>query len=542
MNKGVFIAFLLIFSGSFLQSQDCDYLKRSYEQIRDNDKSDIEKLEQISNVLNSTLDIQSCTSELASLYRIKGFCELRLNQSEFAEFSYRTSLKFAIKSSDTNSIGLAYNNLGKIHIRQNTTDSAVYYFHKAHKMFSKIDDDFGLMLTYQNLSVVYYYLDSLSWARQNAYRLLEKASILNDQEGLATGQQILNLVELEVDGIGDSTFYYYRKSLSVFKKINDHESVMNIYENIGSSYESTETYDSAIYYYKKASVIADSLNSAHLLSYMNAKVTDIGALLQEKNKNKLLLINILVGLFAILIVAVIVIIHIRRKNIIIKDNRIQELLSTQEIRTFESMIQGQDNERKRIADELHDRIGAMLSTIKLYHSQIDSSIKTLDDKTNSQHEKAGSLIDETVQELRRISHDLHSGILVKFGLKAALEQLADALSTLNKPKFNWYFNNVDRRFNSELEINLYRVIQEAISNIIKHADANSVNIQLNLIDEDLLVTIEDDGRGFDKRMKRGDGIGMESMNSRVEKMNGNFNIDTSLGHGTTLIIEIPAHD
>ena len=531
---------LSVFLSSHSLSQECDELERQYANLKVLDRSEYSTLQQINNLLISTSG-DSCDLEYSYLYRLKGNCELKQNQKSMSFSSFKTSLKYAIASGDQNSIGYSQNLLGKVYSWDGVNDSALYFFNSAKEIFTSTSNSNGLLICFQNLAATYYYLDSLDDARTYSHKLLELAVALDDKEAVATGTQILNLIDIETEGVSDSTFLYYRRSLEVFRRLDDVESIMGVYENMGLSYQEIKQYDSAIYYFKKASVLADSMNSTHHLALMNSNVTNVGALLEETNRNKTLQIYILYGLIAFAIVLVFILIHLRRQKLIIKDKRINELLKEQEIQAIEAMLTGQDNERKRIAEELHDRLGGMLATIKLHYSKLDREISSQNEQLKVQYDKAGNLLDETVEEVRRISHDLYSGVLMKFGLKAAIEQLAEALEDIDKPSFNWHYNNVDKRFDNELEINVYRIVQESVGNILKHADANEVTVQLNLIEDHLNVMIEDNGKGFDSKQTRGSGIGLENIKNRAKRVKGNLEIDSTPGYGTTITIDIPVN-
>lgn len=224
----------------------------------------------------------------------------------------------------------------------------------------------------------------------------------------------------------------------------------------------------------------------------------------------------------------------------LKDARIKELMSEQELKSIDSMLKGQDEERRRIARELHDRLGSILATIKLHFSVMEEEIQRLQERQLQSYEMATSMLDEAVDEVRKISHDLHSGSISKFGLKAALGQLILAIETANAVRIQFMDNGLEPAIYEPYEVELYRITQELLSNTLKHAGATEVSIQLNRSEGFLTYSYEDNGRGFDKAiLAKSDGLGMLSIEARVKKINGHSTLDSMPGHGFTFIVEIP---
>jgi len=131
---------------------------------------------------------------------------------------------------------------------------------------------------------------------------------------------------------------------------------------------------------------------------------------------------------------------------------------------------------------------------------------------------------------------------MKFGLVPALEDLKDKISQTGKLKVTLYSNELNNVLSAEQELQLYRIVQELISNILKHSQAKEANIQLTKGDESVNLIVEDDGIGFDlKAVNKKTGIGLSNLKARVAKLNGNFHIDSGRGAGTTISIDIPIH-
>ena len=195
------------------------------------------------------------------------------------------------------------------------------------------------------------------------------------------------------------------------------------------------------------------------------------------------------------------------------------------------MIEGQEAERLRIAKDLHDSLGGLLSTVKAHFTTIQKEIEQLE-KLNIT-EKTNSLIDEACIEVRRISHNMMPHALSISGLKGAIEDIA---TNLREEDFQVTLE-IDElpEMENTREVMIYRLIQEIISNIRKHANAKSVLIQLLSHEDGLNLLMEDDGKGFDydAAIAKG-GLGLKSINSRVQFLDGNIEWDSHVERGTSV--------
>lgn len=226
----------------------------------------------------------------------------------------------------------------------------------------------------------------------------------------------------------------------------------------------------------------------------------------------------------------------------IYQQNVNEILKAQEIKSMNALFEGQQTERKRIAEELHDRLCGLLATIKLQVSSLESKLS--DKKLKKlqqiqQYEHTIQLIDNAYDEVRKISHNLSSGTLTNFGLLPALKDLKESLNeganfsiTIRSFGFEGF------RLDTLIEIHVFRTLQELITNVIKHAGATLIQIDLNLIENNLNIIFSDNGSGFNPDLKS-NGLGLKNVKSRIERLRGDFTIDTNKGNGTTFIINIP---
>ena len=218
----------------------------------------------------------------------------------------------------------------------------------------------------------------------------------------------------------------------------------------------------------------------------------------------------------------------------ISSQKIDGILKEQELKLIKASISGQDKERERISQELHDSIGGNLAAIKLQLNHLNNTNLRNIDNINLQ-------LDETYQQVRNLSHTL---IPKKFSINKFCEVLESYLHNISaasqlKISFIPYPAKEIDSMNELIQIEVFKIVQELLTNTIKHAKASEIEIQLNLIDNDLNVLFEDNGIGFDTANYT-QGIGFINLENRISKLKGSFLIDSKLKRGTIINIEIPS--
>lgn len=221
------------------------------------------------------------------------------------------------------------------------------------------------------------------------------------------------------------------------------------------------------------------------------------------------------------------------KNREIAEQKNTTLLKEQELRSIDAMIEGQELERKKVADELHDDLGSLLATIKLHFEYIKKG-------TNTTYDQVEILLDEAYQKIRGIAHTKNAGVIAHQGLLPALTKMANAVNATNAIKIEISEFGLDQKIQNSLELSIFRIIQELMANAIKHAKATKLSIQLTQHQDTLNIIVEDNGQGF-KASKNtiNNGIGLHNIEKRIENLEGHFTIDSLLGKGTTILIDLP---
>ena len=222
----------------------------------------------------------------------------------------------------------------------------------------------------------------------------------------------------------------------------------------------------------------------------------------------------------------------------IQQQRISQLEKEKKILNMAGMIEGQEAERIRIAKDLHDGLGGLLTTIKTQVSNIQRDIDQLENL--KPYEKANAMIDDACNEVRRISQNLMPDILRLEGLHGAVDAIADQIKDTHGLQVEFISQIEGLKLNEVKELFVFRIVQELTNNIIKHANATTIKLNMLISDGLLHVMVEDDGVGFDSNHKQNtNGIGLKSVASRVNYLNGKLTIESAPRNGTRTNISLP---
>jgi len=451
-------------------------------------------------------------------------------------------------------------NLGTIKERRNELDSAMFYYSMSEDFYRKTSDSLKIGIVLSGKASVY--TEKRDWKKAISYNT-ESAlfySGIGKYDYLAKRYFVIGenyLIWAYYDSTGrssqflDSAEVYYDKSFNLGDSLGFPISSYSALRGLAVVNQRRLDYKTALEYMYKSNDITQKLFSANiedkLLEYRekyNTANLEIEALQQQRLKNAILI----VGVSLIVIISIwLYIVDQRRKNIKVlaeKNNqinkqKIDDLLQGQEIASLQGVLEGQETERKRVAIDLHDRLGGILSMVKLHFSAVEENIEA-ENPSKKKFLTASELLDLAAGEVRNISHNLMSGVLAKFGLIPALEDLKTRINETGKLKVNLYINSADDLLDGEQELQLYRIVQELVSNILKHSEATETNIQLNQNEGSVNLIVEDDGVGFvPEESIKADGIGLSNLKARVAKLDGTFHIDSGKGAGTTISIDIP---
>jgi two-component system, NarL family, sensor kinase len=248
-------------------------------------------------------------------------------------------------------------------------------------------------------------------------------------------------------------------------------------------------------------------------------------------KTALIIFIILAGIiYLVFIAGLFLFIFQYRKRKIIHEKEKQIL-------AMDSIIQGQELERSRMAKDLHDGLGGMLSGIKLNLSAMKGNM-IVHENDAQLFNKSIVQLDNAIAEMRRVAHNMMPEALLKFGLTEAVQDYCDGINESNLVKLKFTAIGFNQALEKSTEVILYRIIQELSNNAIKHAAAKNIFIQLNKHEQGVTLTVEDDGKGFDIAQLT-KGAGLQNIQSRIDYLKGSMEIHSTPGEGSTFIIEIP---
>ena len=219
--------------------------------------------------------------------------------------------------------------------------------------------------------------------------------------------------------------------------------------------------------------------------------------------------------------------------------RLQSEINKQQEETTKAILSAEENERGRIAAELHDGVGQLLSTALM---NMNGLVEKLNYQSEDEKEKAQNtlvLMNESYDEMRSISHQMMPNALIKAGLTSAIKDFVNKIDK-DKIKVSLDIIGLNTRLEQQVEAVLYRVIQETVNNVIKHAQATKLAIQFLKDEDGVSITIEDNGKGFDlNTLNNSNGIGLKNMTSRITFLKGTIDFNSNPTKGTLVAIHIP---
>ena len=473
---------------------------------------------------------------------------------EKAKTNYLLSIDYAQQFNRLSHISLAYTNLGMVARAEKNFDKALNYYHKSIKINKQINNQSGLAASHMNIGNIYFEKKYYT----NAFNQYESALAIYKDMGHS--KAIIDVMMNQA--VVYEQIKEYRKSMEIYnsilelaKELNDKYQVRNIYYNIYKLYKlmddnskafeyQTKYYElnDSIFNLEKAEVITDltlkyekEKDQAQILELENENLAKDLSLKKRTNQRNTYLFS---GSGIILIIMFLFIFHRNksRKDKIIADQKIKQLEEEKKLLAAKFLVEGQEEERKRIAKELHDGLGVLLSTAKMQFT----TIKDKSPENRPLIDNATKLLEQAAGDVRKISHNMMPGLLTRFGLYEAAEDLIEQLDETKGLSAICETIGDKKRLPENTEIMLYRIIQEMVNNTLKHAEAKNIRLHMNILSEQLNITYSDDGIGFNVEEKlQIKSIGLTSIQSRVEFLNGQSTLESAKGKGTAYLMEIP---
>jgi signal transduction histidine kinase len=463
-------------------------------------------------------------------------------------------------------------NLGIAYQKNHDHDMALQYIRQARRVYESEADSSGMVKCMINEASVHYNMKNYRAALPLYRNAIHLAGILGNthEKYLAMGDLALTYMDLSQY---DSSLFYLRQALRYHMESENEPAVAVDMSNMGMLFFNMDMPDSAVMYLQRSLAQAESLRDFHLaaknagelseiwqLRRMYEKALDYHRLFKqyndsvfseakteaiadmqtryetEKKEAEIKLLNkdkeiqqarlnrkTLVQWFMMAAIAVAAVIS----GLFFNRYKLKRTIQAQE-----ALL----NERRRISSELHDDLGAQLSTARMFLNKLRESKGTND--SHAIIENSLNLIDGSINDLRRIMDDLQASTLQEKGLIAAIEELVNKINQLQEISFVLSHHGLESRLEQKTEHQLFRIAQELVNNTLKYANAKKVTIDFTVRDDSVVLVYEDNGKGFDvKNAKRG--YGLSNIESRARSLGGSADFDSRPGAGSLTTIELP---
>jgi two-component system, NarL family, sensor kinase len=391
----------------------------------------------------------------------------------------------------------------------------------------------------------------------------------------------------------DSAVYFRKKALRAMEKIDNQYEIAGMLQNIGYDYKQIGDYDSALVYLKKATALATSLGLDQVVHYSISNLAEVEekrgnykaayryltefvvvndslqarnnrsqvyeletkyqtarkelqikqleadkALQQLSISRKNILNYILIGSGVTMLIISFLFYRNYKQKQKLQQQRITELETEKQLAATAAVLKGEEQERTRLARDLHDGLGGMLSGIKYSFNMMKGNL-IMTPENQQAFGRSMDMLDSSIMEMRRVAHNMMPEALVRFGLDVALKDYCNDINTSGALQVRYQSIGLENEIiDQTIAITIYRIIQELISNTLKHAMAATAIVQVTKTDRHFSVTVEDDGRGFDPvAIKQSKSIGWANIQHRINFLKGKLDIDSAPGKGTSVHIE-----
>lgn len=435
-------------------------------------------------------------------------------------------------------------------------DSAKVYYRKIENFPSINDDILSIKAkAYSNLSGIFEVDTIYDLAKEYANKAIKIYQKTNNKIDEAGARNNLGNIYFS-EGKFEKSKEIYSEAINLIRNFNSNRAIQNkafLYSNLAWAMRKLKEYK-AYDYLEESHVFYDKIRlreEKRTINELTAIYDVTKARKEEQIKRKLqaqqFWISIAVGILVIIsLILYILFYRQRRKTLALRlanidyeqKQKIDALKSESRNRVLSATLDGKEEERKVIAETLHDNVSALLSSANLH---LQAMAKQLNGNTPAELNKTKNILNEASDKIRDLSHSLVSPVLQKFGLKLSISEIADKFSNSELE----IETNIEglTRYESNFEVKTYNIIHEFCNNIIKHSKATKAKIYIQDEEGFLNVLISDNGIGFDKDLvNTKDGLGIAHIEARVELMNGEINIESQKSVGTTIKIKLPIQE
>lgn len=520
---------------------------------------------------------------LARLFHNKGAAFYFKGFFDSASIYYLASIHILELKKDKSHLANSFNSLAKLFRKTKDLKRSLDYYDKALQIYEELNDKDGIAVINNESGVVFEYLRDFDEALRRYNFALNHATNINDSLAMSYSLNFIAGCYLQMKQYKKAEEYNL-KSLAIRKKLNDQFSLALTYSDIGLMYLETKKYLLAIENFTKSNQIAKNLQYLELQSnnfkslstvfekignYKEAlfyeqsyttltdsiyrleaakQIEEISTQYETKKKEQQIqlqqftiqkkntVLGIIIGVFILSILTGTL--WYAKYKLKQKAKLQEEIFKQQELAT-KAVFTAEENERQRIAKDLHDGVGQLMSAAKMNLSAIKNELNFETNLQQQSFEKTIQLVDESCKEVRAVSHNMMPNVLLKSGLISGIRDFVNKLDS-RVIKINLFTDGLNEKLDENIEMVLYRVIQECVNNVIKHAEATHLDISMIKDEDGISLSIEDNGKGFNINDKNNfEGIGLKNIITRIQYLKGTVEWDSSIGKGTVVTIQLP---
>lgn len=480
---------------------------------------------------------------LAHVFKNTGALYISWKKLDNALTYYDKAEQLAASINESELLADCRNNKGTVYEQQLKYDKALTAYKSALAVYTQKNVTAKIAMVLSNLAIVYKFKKDFPTSLQYNLKALALAFKNNDKWIIAATYNNIGALYSEM-GNYKQAILYCQKSVDLAKQINAIEIVETAYDSMAVAAAKAGDFKNAYKYQQQFAEHKDkfiNLESARQLSELNVKFeTAKKEKLIQQQQFAIKQRNMMIIVIAIIFVALLAIAwQIYTRNKLRQKAAMQQAEINYQAKATKGIIEAEENERKRIASDLHDGVGQLFSAVKMNLSGLLERARLTDPVMVALGDKTLGMVDESCKEVRLIAHQMMPDSILKNGLSTAISDFVSKIDPHNL-KINVQATNMESRLDSNIETVLYRIVQECVNNVIKHARATQLNISVNRLPDNISVTIQDNGRGFNTADKsRIEGIGLKNIRSRVAYLHGTVDISSAEDQGTVIAIEVP---
>jgi len=499
-------------------------------------------------VLDSINDNEIRPKTLNNLSNLYAF----LKDYSRAEKYSRECLRVSIENGNKQMISVVSVSLADALISQGKFEEVLSLLLKSKEIATEQENLYILELVHLNLGS-YYYLSENNYEKS----IGEYLQALNYAKALGSDWEVMrittNVSEVYfLDNQLGKAMEYAEKSLGIAERMGTGDIKQRALSILAKVYASKGQYSSAYENLLKSYIIRDSVFNDSKQMHVNYLESRYHSEMKEKEiiilkntqrehelilkRRKYQLIILITIILIVALVAAFIIVRNKYRQLLdaqklhIQEQQIKQLEQEKQLVATQAILEGEATERKRLARDLHDGLGGMLSVVKLGLHDVKNGV-ALDSDDVLRFNKVLEMLDSSIRELRRVAHNMMPESLMRYGLKASLTDFCG-----NIPNVQFHYFGNEQRLDSKLEMMIYRTAHELVNNALKHAQAQHINIQIVQGTDRVSLIVQDDGVGFDPKVKS-EGTGLDNIRCRVQLFNGTMDIFSKTGNGTEVNVE-----